>query len=427
MKTKILTAKRAATRPCAPYAALHAALGIRAVRLGAPFIALKRGLQSAFIVMAVLIVAAAQHAHAGVFMPPGTPLKNFGFAPGGRANTRAEYEKYLDITRTMFGAGGSLRTGLGWDPTNQNLPGFEQWSYEVLQPAIDRGLIIIPSVRTINQGTGELRIPTDAQWALGLREVVRMYGPNGVYQKGGSYVMNGRTVNVAPHPSFRGLTDFEIWNEPESKGDAHGTMTPAKMTNLLKIAASVMRDQAKKQGFTINLMGPGISGFDLPYLKQLKAADPAVFSYLNTLAIHAYTRNGINQCSAGDLRCVKTLDSIRTYLNASGGLNVHMAVTEAGVAGDKGTCLGPQVRTEEQQRDYTMDNFNWMRARTYLKMDLWITTFPFDRTARYSYACNSGMYDADYWESKLGVLRPDGTLKPLGVKWKQMIGTWRAN
>jgi hypothetical protein len=423
----IHAASRAAQNACVSIGTDKVPFSLQSENIAFRIARLLQRLKSVAALLAVVLLACGSAAEAGVFMPPGTPLKNFGFAPGGRANTRAEYEQYLNITRTMFGAGGSLRTGLGWDSTNQNVPGFEQWSYEVLQPAIDRGLIVIPSVRTINLGTGELRIPSDAQWAHGVREVVRMYGPNGVYQKGGSYVINGRTIRVAPHLGFKGLTDFEIWNEPESKGDASGTMTPAKMANLLKIAANVMRDQAKKQGFAINIMGPGTSGFDLAYLKLLKSADPAVFSYLNTLSVHAYTRNGVNQCKAGDLRCVKTLDIIRTYLNTNGGLHLHLAVTEAGVAGDKGTCLGPQVRTEEQQRQYSEDNFNWMRARPYLKMDLWITTFPFDRPAKYSYACDSNLFDPGYWVSKLGVLRPDGTMKPWGTRWKQLVTLWRAN
>jgi len=150
-------------------------------------------------------------------MPPNTPLHNFGFAAGGRANSMAEYDRHLAIGQAIFGDGGMFRTGLAWDPTNQDVPGFEQWSYEILQPAIKRKQIVLPSVRTIRLGSGELRLPTDAQWAHGLREVVRMYGPNGVYQKGGSYVIKGRTVRVAAHPEFAGLTDFEIWNEPESK------------------------------------------------------------------------------------------------------------------------------------------------------------------------------------------------------------------
>lgn len=364
---------------------------------------------------------------AGVIMPSGTPLQNFGFAAGGRANTKAEYEKYFNITRTIFGTGGLFRTGLGWDPTRQTVPGFDQWAYEILQPATDRGVTVVPSVRTINLGSGELRIPTDAQWAHGLREVVRVLGPNGVYQKGGTYVINGRTVRVAPHPNFKGITDFEIWNEPESKGDAHGQMTAAKMAKLLKIAASVMRDQASKQGFTVNIMGPGISGFHTDYLRQMKSADPAVFSYMTALTIHAYTRNGASQCKAGELRCVKSLDMVRTYLNTNGGAHLHLGVTEAGVAGDRGTCLGPQVRTEEQQRDFSTDNFNWMRARPYLKMDFWITTFPYDRVAKYKYACSSQQYDPQYWESKLGVVRADGSMKPWGVKWKQLAAQWRAN
>ena len=378
-----------------------------------------------WLATAATLLILANEAVAGVKMPPGTPLQNFGFAPGGRANTRAEFEKHLNVTRSIFGVGGLFRTGLGWDPTRQNLPGFDQWSYEVLQPAIERGQIVLPSIRTIELGSGELRIPTDTQWAHGLREIVRMYGPNGIYQKGGSYVFKGRTVRVAPHPAFKGLTDFEIWNEPESKGDARGKMTPARMAKLLQVASTVMRDQARKQGFTINITGPGISGFHVGYLKLMKAADPKVLSYLDTLTIHAYTRNGANHCRAGELRCVKTLDMVRSFLNANGGAHLHLGVTEAGVAGDRGTCLGPQVRTEEQQRDYSTDNFNWIRSRPHLKMDFWITTFPFDRPAKYSHPCLSGRYDPHYWESKLGVFRADGSLKPWGAKWKQLVAQWR--
>jgi hypothetical protein len=384
---------------------------------------IRRLLTSALVVTGLLTGAGA--AHAGLQKPAYTPLQSFGFATGGRANTRAEYEQHLNVSKAIFGDGGLLRTGLGWDPTNQNVPGFVQWSYEVLEPALARNQIVVPSVRTLRLGSGELRIPTDAQWAYGLREVVRMYGPNGVYQKGGSYLFNGRLVNVAPHPTFAGLTDFEIWNEPESKGDASGMMTPAKMAGLMKIAGEVMRDQAAKQGFAINIMGPGISGFDIAYLKLMKAADPNVFSYFDTLTIHAYTRMGANLCRTGALRCVKTLDIVRSYLNTNGGAHLHLGVTEAGVAGDRASCLGPQVRSEELQRDYSMENFNWIRARPHLNMDFWITTFPIDRPATYSYSCTSTIVDPYYWESKLGVVRPDGSLKPWAIQWKQAVEEWK--
>jgi hypothetical protein len=379
---------------------------------------------SAFVALALFTSAS----FAGLFNTTQVPLNTFGFATGGRASTLSEYVAIYDVARNILGNGAVVRTGLGWDPTQQNIPSFNNWSAEVLQPALARNIRVLPSIRTQNLQAGGLRYPTDAQWTNGLREIVKMYGPNGIYHRGGTYIFKGRTVNVAPHPEFAGLTDFEIWNEPNMIGNINGTMTPAMTTHLLRLASITMRDQAARQGFTINIIGPAIGGINLPYLRALKEADPNLFTYVNTVTFHGYTKSPPSMCSTtgpAARHCVKTFEAIRSYMNANGGLNVHLGTTEGGVAGDRGGCTGPQVRSEEQQRDYSTENLLWLRGRPYLKMDFFITTFPIDTSRRYAYACDSGRYDSEYWISKLGVVRADGSVKPWGVRWRELVAMWR--
>ena len=373
----------------------------------------------------LLMALAAAPARADLFETQLVPLRQFGFSTIGRTQTAAEYLSFYATTTQILGSGAVVRTGLGWDPTNQNVPGFAEWSDKILEPALARGIVILPGIRTLDLNRGGYRMPTDAQWAEGLRAIVRMYGPNGLYKTGGTYNFRGKMTYVAPHPSFQGLKDFELWNEPNTQGDLGGAMTPLRVTQLLKIGSTVMREEAARLGFKVNVIGPAIGGINLDYLKKLKAADANLFKYIDTLSVHAYTRFAASQCNQGHDRCVKTFEDVRRYMDANGGAHVHMATTEGGVAGDRGTCIGPQVRTEEQQRDFMVDNLNWIRARPWLKVDFWITPKPVDTPGKYSYPCDSKRLDIPYWESKLGVLRPDMSLKPWAIKYRELVGFWK--
>ena len=381
-------------------------------------------LATAFILQFTLSTAA----QADLYQKDPVPLRQFGFATAGQIQAEQDYLKFFDVTKQVLGTGAIVRTGLGWDPTQQDVPGFAAWSEKVLEPARARGITILPGVRTLNLSSGGYRMPTDAQWAHALRQIVRMYGPNGVYQKGGSYLVNGRAVAVAPHPDFAGLTDFELWNEPNTQGNLNGTMTPARITQLLKAGSAAMREEAARLGFTINVIGPAIGGIDLDYLTKLWNADNNLFNYIDTLTIHAYMRLPPSKCdSVGPtrLRCVETFEKIRNFIDSKGGTDVHLGTTEGGSAGDRGTCTGPQVLSEEKQRDHSVENLLWIRGRPWLKLDFWITSNPIDGTKTYSYACDSGKYDIPYWEDKLGVLRPDLSWKPWGLKLRDLVAVWK--
>jgi hypothetical protein len=373
------------------------------------------------------LLAMANPVQAGLLQPDNTPLQQFGFATIGKTQTVEEYNRFYDQALRALGVGAVVRTGLGWDPTLTSAPGFAQWSMEALEPALARGIRVLPGIRTLNLITGKYRMPTDTQWATGLREIVRMYGPNGIFQKGGSFEFKGRTLTVEPHPDFPGLTDYELWNEPNTIGNLKGAMTPARMTQLLKIGSEVMRDQASKMGFRINIVGPAIGGISLAYLQELWMADNNLFSYIDTLSIHAYTRYTPDQCTAFGPkrnRCILSFAELRNFMNSHGGAHVHLGTTEGGTAGDQGTCTGPQVLSEENQRDYMEANLTWLRSKPELHFDFWITPPPVDKLKSYSYACDSGKFDIQYWETKLGVMRPDMTMKPWGVRYKELYDLW---
>lgn len=345
-------------------------------------------------------------------------------------SSKSDFIQFYNQGKNILGAGMVVRTGLGWDPTRQDVPGFASWSDRVLEPALARGVTVLPGIRTLNLDSGgePYRMPTDAQWTHGLRQIVRMYGPNGVYAKGGSYVINGRTVKVAAHPGFRGLTDYELWNEPNPKGNLNGAMTPARITHLLRIGSAAMRDEARKMGFAINIIGPAIGGIDVAYLEQLWKADNNLFNYIDTLSIHAYMRLPPSKCSPDSLsrlRCVKTFVRIRQFMDSHGGSHVRIGTTEGGFSGDRDSCRGPQVLSESEQRTYSVAVLKFIRARPQLKFDFWITFTVVDGNAKYRYACDSTKYDIAYWEQKLGVYRSDLTLKPWGARYRQLVNEWR--
>ncbi len=376
------------------------------------------------ILLAALLVPGT--ASAGLLKPDNTPLEQFGFATGPEVRTLAQFNRYYDVTRSVLGSGGIVRTGLGWDPTRQNVPGFEAWSETVLDPARARGITVLPGIKTLDLDRGGYRWPTDSQWTHGLRQIVRMYGPGGVYAKGGTYVQNGRTIRVPAHAGFAGLTDYELWNEPNSStGDLRGTMTPAKMAHLLKIGAAAMRDEAAELGFRINIVGPAVGGMEVDYIAKLWQADYQVFRSIDTLSIHAYSRLDTSACSPGIKRCIKSLKLIRDYLDSHGGAHVHIANTEGGYAGDKGTCLGPQVLTEAEQSAYSEEALKWLRANPGLDVDFWITYHAIDDIGDYSFGCTSGIYDNTYWKKKLGVVRADLSLKPWGIRLRELTNSWR--
>jgi hypothetical protein len=384
---------------------------------------LKNVFSAATLAISAVLLAASSVNAAGLKQPDNTPLKQFGFAMGPEMDTLAEVTTNYDIAQQIIGADAIIRTGLQWDPVLFNVPDFETWNTLKLVPALARNLRIMPRVSTMSPGG--YRIPTDTQWTEGLRSIIRMYGPNGNYQKGGTYVRNGRSITVDAHPDFGGMTDFELWNEPDSQGNVGGTMTPAIMARLIRTGSTALRQEALKMGFEVNVIGPGYDGMEVADIDGLWKADNTIFQYLHTLSIHGYSRLTVSKCKPTVGRCIKALDLIRNYLDTHGGAHLHLASTEGSYSGTQGTCLGPQVLSEETQAAYTEEALRWVRDRPYLKIDFWLTFHPVDDVGSYGFNCDSGIYDNDFYKRKLGVVRLDLTIKHYGATMKYLADLWR--
>ncbi|MDQ3558360.1 MAG: hypothetical protein M3453_04090, partial [Pseudomonadota bacterium] len=65
------------------------------------------------VILSLIIPVSAQ---AGLLQPDNTPLKQFGFASGPDVKTVPQFNRYLDVTKSVLGEGSIVRTGLGWDP-----------------------------------------------------------------------------------------------------------------------------------------------------------------------------------------------------------------------------------------------------------------------------------------------------------------------
>jgi hypothetical protein len=252
-----------------------------------------------------------------------------------------------------------------------------------------------------------------------------MYGPGGVFARGGTYTRNGRQISVAPHPGFAGLTDFELWNEPDSNGSINGFMTPPRVAHLIKLGSIAMRQEAARLGFRINIIGPGYGGIEVSDLAGLWQADNTIFQYLDTYSVHAYSRLNVETCRTTQARCIKNFQQLRDFLDSHGGSRVHLAATEGTYSGTTGTCLGPQVLTEQQQASYAEAALRWLHDRPQLDLDFWISYAPVDEPGSYNYNCDSGIYDNCFYKKKLGVVRPDLTLKPWGARLQYLVNRWR--
>lgn len=352
-------------------------------------------------------LAASSAASGGLYRPAGTVLNRWGFSTGPEPNSAADFNAFYTSVKSVVGAGAVVRTGLAWDPASQDHPNFDVWSTDTLAPAIAKGVRVLPNIHCP-------RLPTDPQWTNGLRAIVRMYGPGGTY--------------ASTHAGFAGLTDFELWNEPNMMGDLGGTMTAAKADHLIKIGAAAIRAEASSMNFRPNVIGFAVGGIDVDYVTQLWKADHTIFASIDTLTVHAYSSSPVATCSTtGPARthCIQSIQTVRDFLDGHGGSAVHLGTTEGGYAGSSDACRPPNVFTEQVQSQYSADAIRWLRARPALKIDFWMTYHAVDATARYSYACGSGQYDATYWKARLGVVHPDGTLKLWGTEFRDLINGWR--
>jgi hypothetical protein len=243
------------------------------------------------------------------------PLQQFGYAHGTVSDLGlTDMRHYLDAIAKVTGPGGIVRAPLHWDPFQSSGPSWTKYD-AFLNEVRARDLVWLPEVHISHDG--HYVMPTQApggwaDWQADIRAAVARYGPGGAYADG--------------HPGFGGITRWEIWNEPNTptgnatpNHDGSVDMNPDTAAEILRTGSQAVRGQAAADGWTPEIAGPAIGAIDIAYITRLKAADPAFFSYLDTLTVHVYMSKDPNTCPIGEVRCIRTLGSLRSWMNANGG------------------------------------------------------------------------------------------------------------
>jgi chitodextrinase len=343
--------------------------------------------------------------------PP--PLSQFGYAHGTVSDLDlATMRHYLDAIAKVTGPGGIVRAPLHWDPSQRTAPDWSKYDLFVTEVQ-SRDLVWLPEIHESHDG--HYVIPGSspggwAEWQDAVKASAHRYGPHGLYAQA--------------HPGFDGITRYEIWNEPNTptgnatvNHDGSVDMAPTSATLIESLGTAALRAQAAADGWTPEVVGPALGAIDIDYLTKMHAADPRFPGELDTLSVHVYMSHEPATCSLTDLRCIRRLATLRTWLNANGGSNVHIGITEGGYSGSNDSSRPSNVMTEAVQASWGKEAIDWMRANAGLDIEFYTPYNPVDKALGYT-----GNNDYDYWYDNLGAVRwSDNTLKPWGSMYHSLI------
>jgi hypothetical protein len=331
-------------------------------------------------------------------------LDRFGYAiPNLAYQSSTVQSANLRAADMMLTAGSVVRTDVTWDPAQRSAPNFTTFD-SLARNLSARGLQLLPQIHTGSGGT--YKIPAITAWRSGLTQIAARYGPKGSFTTAG----------------WRPVTAYELWNEPNTvTGNAGGRMTPAVAASLIRNGADALHSYASAHGWRAKVVGFAIGTQSIDYLNRLYAADPGFLSRIDAVSFHVYmSQDPSLPGGAAYPRRIRTLQTVRTWLNTHGGSHVEIMVTEGGYSGANGS-RPLNVVDELQQASWSKAAIDWIRANPGLNVTL-VTPFnPVDRgTVRY----NGSAYHYDYWYENLGAVRADGTAKPFGSLYRQLVSSY---
>jgi len=343
--------------------------------------------------------------------PP--PLSQFGYAHGTVSDLDLPTMRhYLDAIAKVTGPGGIVRAPLHWDPYQRTAPDWSKYDTFVAELQ-SRDLVWLPEVHESHDGHYVIPGPSPGgwgEWQAAIKAAAHRYGPGGQYSQA--------------HPDFDGITRWEIWNEPNTptgnatpNHDGSVDMAPASATLIESSGAAALRAQAAADGWAPEVVGPALGAIDVDYLTKMHAADPHFPSELDTLSVHVYMSHEPATCSLTDLRCIRRLGTLRTWLNANGGSSVHIGISEGGYSGSNDASRPANVMTEAVQASWGKEAIDWMRANASLDIEFFTPYNPVDKGLTYT-----GGNDYDYWYDNLGAVRwSDNAFKPWGSMYHSLI------
>lgn len=339
-------------------------------------------------------------------------LSQFGYSNGTVSDMAAsDMATQLNAIASITGKGGIVRAPLHWDPYQAAGPSWTKYDNFVTQ-VTQRGLTWLPEIHESHNGHYTLPGTSPGgytDWQQAITQIVQHYGPGGTYQ--------------AAHPGFAGITRFEVWNEPNTPtGNANPScstceMAPATYDTILKDGSAALRAQAARQGFSVDVVGGVIGSIDLPYIQSLYRANTAFFSYMNTLAFHLYMTLDPASCGVNNPHCELMIPQLRSWMNANGGSAVHLGISEGGYSGSNDSNRPTsKVVSMAQQSAWGAQVVTYFENNPQLGIQFYCPFNPVDDGTRYT---GANVYD--YWVDHLGAAYGNGTLKPWGVTYRNLI------
>src|ERR1019366_4149100 len=123
------------------------------------------------------------------------------------------------------------------------------------------------------------------------------------------------------------VTDYEIWNEPNTTAFcAPSTARLADYMKLYAAAAPLMRAQAKADASTARVGGPATAGMQSTWVNAM-LADPVISQNIDFLSYHDYMFNNVQLGAQWDTYNGVTSVYQKTQNTGNGPLNVYLYAT----------------------------------------------------------------------------------------------------
>ncbi len=324
----------------------------------------------------------------------GPPHGFFGVIPSGLTPA--------DMSRMAANGVATVRMNIEWSRVEPQ-PGQRDWSFydwyvgALAQSGIQAEPLLFGVPSWISAKPAKPPLFGAGQrlaWSSFLTDLAARYGHNGSFWR------------THPGVPYRPLSEWEVWNEPNLKGDWGGRVSPRQYVRLLRLTRAALRRSDPQARIAVG----GIFPPPRPrYGVSLKTFMQGIYRVhgarraFDAVAIHPYASR-----PKGVLRATR---EARRILNGHKDRATPLWITELGwTTGGARWKQSPYRATESQQAKYLKQTFRRLirfRRALRLKLLLW-------------FAWQDTTLPGAPWTGFTGLTRSDGTAKPALNAYRQI-------
>ncbi len=384
----------------------------------------------------------------------------FGYAQG---NLVGASDETIVLDGIVAVGGQAIRTDLSW---NANATTFNQAAWDkFMTKCFNRGLKAIPTIHPKNPTANDYALPNDivVNGTNVIDAFQARYGPGGtfltLYETERAKAVPGaiQGVTVLKAGVAQPITDYEIWNEPQT-GTGNCTPTGSSLeTNLtaftkfvqfFKAAAASIKAHPTFNPSTCRVLGPALGGVDIDYANKMYSLDNDCFLDVDIITAHCYanidpdtappplrtglptTIGGAYKYTEAEIKRPRIWETLILWCD-SHPKTAHLKVgmTEGGYSGSNETPVPPNVVTEALQSSRSgrwVDILQGATPNTTLlasyanRFKVFIPYNVVDYGVE-NYTGDGSQYQYTYWYENLGLVRGTLALKPWGTTYKSKV------